>query len=162
VTGPVTVDAGSAAAGSIERRLQRLEDMEEIRGLFWAYRRALDSKDFQAYAELFTTDGVFLAGDLQVTGHDEIRQLVQGMLGNLLGGEAGQDFHLVVNPWIELAGDEARADVTWMYVVRGADGQPRLAKLGHYVDTLVRDRSDGRWRFRRRSAPTDIPAMDRS
>ena len=39
-------------------------------------------------------------------------------------------------------------------MVKGDDGAPKLAKLGHYNDTLVR--GSGRWRFLRREAPADI------
>jgi ketosteroid isomerase-like protein len=49
---------------------------------------------------------------------------------------------------------QARAEVTWLYVVKGEDGAPAVAKLGHYDDELVREA--GRWRFLRRAAPTDI------
>ena len=70
-----------------------------------------------------------------------------------------QKYSELVNPQVELDpddGDRARAHVTWLYVVKGEDGAPALAKLGHYDDELVREA--GRWRFQRREAPTDIPA----
>ncbi|HEX4659287.1 MAG TPA: nuclear transport factor 2 family protein, partial [Streptosporangiaceae bacterium] len=76
-----------------------------------------------------------------------------------LGAEVGEDFHLVINPQVELDRDDAdraRAQSTWVYVVRGEDGGPLLSKLGHYDDELVRE--GGRWRFLRREAPMDIPA----
>jgi hypothetical protein len=79
------------------------------------------------------------------------------MPGSLLGSGPGEDFHVVLNPLIDLDPadpDRARADVTWLYVVKGDDGGPALAKLGHYEDELVRE--DGQWRFARRVAPTDI------
>jgi hypothetical protein len=79
------------------------------------------------------------------------------MPGSLLGSAPGDDFHVVINPLIELDADDpdrARAEVTWLYVVKGDDGLPSPAKLGHYDDQLVRE--DGRWRFLRREAPTDI------
>jgi uncharacterized protein (TIGR02246 family) len=142
-------------------RVRRLEDLEEIQNLFFEYKRALDGKDFKAYAELFTADGEFVAGEIRAQGRDGIRSLVEAMLGNLLGAELGQDFHLVVNPSIELdrqRPDRATAEVTWLYVVRGDDGEPKLSKLGHYEDSLVRD-GDGRWRFQTRNAPTDIPVF---
>ena len=142
---------------SIEARLQRLEDLEEIRELFNEYKRVLDAKDFVGYAELFATEGEFVAGTLRAKGRAEIQTLVEGMLGNLLGDELGTDFHLAINPSVRLDGDRATAEVTWAYVVRGEDGQPVLSKLGHYNDVLIRE--EGRWRFLRREAPTDIPAI---
>jgi uncharacterized protein (TIGR02246 family) len=144
-------------ATSIEARLQRLEDLEEIRELFNEYKRVLDGKDFSAYAALFAKGGEFLAGTLHAKGRTEIQSLVEGMLGNLLGDELGNDFHLAVNPTIHLEGDRATAEVTWVYVVRGEDDQPVLSKLGHYNDVLIRE--DGRWKFLRREAPMDIPAL---
>ena len=42
---------------TLEERLQRLEDLEEIRRLLEEYARCLDSGDHAAYAELFTEDG---------------------------------------------------------------------------------------------------------
>jgi uncharacterized protein (TIGR02246 family) len=143
---------------SIEARLQRLEDTEAIRRLFQAYQRALDGMDFRAYAALFARDGVFVAGDMTATGPDEIFALVDGMpQSGLLTEQTGDDFHLVSNVDIEVDGDRARATSTWSYVVRDHDDTPRLAKLGHYEDELVRE--DGVWRFARRAAPTDIPRV---
>jgi uncharacterized protein (TIGR02246 family) len=143
---------------SIEARLQRLEDTEAIRRLFQAYQRALDGMDFRAYSRLFARDGVFVAGDQTATGPDEIFALVDSMPGSgLLTEKTGDDFHLVSNVDIEVDGDRARATSTWSYVVRSDDDTPRLEKLGHYEDELVRE--DGVWRFARRAAPTDIPRV---
>jgi uncharacterized protein (TIGR02246 family) len=141
---------------SVEARLRRLEDLEEIRELLTEYQGMLDGKDLNGYAALFATNGEFVAGDVRAQGHEEIRALVEGMLGNLLTTEQGDDAHLVVNPLVHLDGDRATAHVTWAYIVRGPEDQPLLSKLGHYEDVLVRER--GRWRFLRRSASTGIPA----
>jgi len=138
-----------------EARLRRLEDLEEIRALLMEYRRALDEKDFRAYAALFARDGVFSAGTMKATGPDEIYALVEGMLGTLLTERSGDDFHLVANIAIELDGDRATSTSTWAYVLRERD-TPVLAKLGRYEDELVRE--DGRWRFQHRHAPSDVPA----
>jgi len=146
------------ADDAIERRLRRLEDLEEIRRLFQAYQRALDAKDFRAYAALFARDGQFVAGDLVATGPDEIFALVDGMPeAGLLTARGGDDFHLVSNVDIDVDGDRATATSTWSYVVRSADDTPHLEKLGHYEDELVRE--DGAWRFARRAAPTDVPRV---
>jgi ketosteroid isomerase-like protein len=148
---------GAAPAADIEARLRRLEDLERIRQLFVDYKTVLDKQDFAAYAALFAADGEFIAGAQRARGPAAIQALVAGMPGSLLGSAPGGDFHVVVNPLIELdAGDpdRASADVTWLYVVKGDDGAPALAKLGHYEDELVREA--GQWRFLRRAAPTDI------
>ena len=152
--------AGNAAADA-EDRLRLLEDLEQIRQLFIDYKMVLDKQDFAAYAALFAADGEFIAspqqGLQQAKGPAAIQALVEAMPGSLLGSAPGDDFHVVVNPLIELdAADpgRARAEVTWLYVVKGDDGLPALAKLGHYDDQLVRE--GGRWRFLRREAPTDI------
>jgi uncharacterized protein (TIGR02246 family) len=150
-------DRPSTNRASTEARLQRLEDLEEIRELFNEYKRVLDDKDFVGYAALFATNGEFIAGKLHAKGRAEIQALVEGMLGNLIGDERGKDFHLTVNPSVHLDGDTATAELTWVYVVRDENNQPVLSKLGHYNDTLTRE--EGRWRFLRREAPTDIPAM---
>jgi uncharacterized protein (TIGR02246 family) len=143
-------------ADDLEHRLRRLEDLEQIRALLMEYRRALDEKDFRAYAALFARDGVFSAGTMRATGPDEIYALVEGMVGTLLTERGGDDFHLVANVAIELDGDRATSTSTWAYVLRGEDDAPALAKLGRYEDELVRE--DGRWRFKHRHAPVDVPA----
>jgi uncharacterized protein (TIGR02246 family) len=135
----------------LEARLQRLEDLEAIRALIASYRRALDEKDFEAYAELFGDDGEFVADTAHARGREEIL----AMLGEMqrtgaLTVEAGDDRHLVANLEITVDGDSATASSTWVYLTR-ADG---LAMVGHYVDTLRRTQ-DG-WRFERREAPRDI------
>jgi SnoaL-like protein len=121
----------------------------------------LDKQDFAAYSALFAADGEFAAsppqGLQQAKGPAAIHALAEAMPGSLLGSEPGAGFHVVVNPLIELDAadpDRARAEVTWLYVVKGDDGLPALCKLGHYDDQLIREA--GRWRSLRRKAPTDI------
>jgi len=160
--GDTGVDQGFVPPGdSTAERLRRLEDLEQIRQLFVEYKRVLDKQDFAAYGALFAADGEFIAtpqeGLQQARGPAAIQALVEAMPGSLLGSAPGDDFHVVINPLIELDADDpdrARAEVTWLYVVKGQDGLPSPAKLGHYDDQLVRE--NGRWRFLRREAPTDI------
>jgi len=154
--------AAGESAGELGARLQRLEDLEQIRQLFIDYKRVLDGKDFGAYASLFADDGEFVAIAGGARGRAAIEAMVAAMPGtDLLGDKVGDDFHLVLNPEIQLDAenaDRARAQSTWAYVVKGDDGEPVLVKLGHYDDELVRER--GTWRFLRREAPMDIPAPE--
>jgi uncharacterized protein (TIGR02246 family) len=138
----------------LEERVQRIEDRDAISALFMAYRECLDEKDFSGYASLFAADGEFVAAGGTAKGRAGIEELVDGMRGSLLTAVAGDDLHIVVNPEILVDGDRATARSTWIYVVRGADGEPTLCKVGHYEDDLVRE--DGAWRFARRFAPMDM------
>ncbi|MBO0747580.1 MAG: nuclear transport factor 2 family protein [Acidimicrobiaceae bacterium] len=151
--------ASPEAGDDLGRRLRCLEAEEEIRHLLLEYKTVLDRQDFQAYAGLFTEDGEFGAGRNPAKGRAAIQALVESMPGTLLGSAPGEDFHVVVNPQIELDADDldrARARSVWLYVVRGAHDTPVLAKMGHYEDDLVRQ--EGRWWFQRRRALSDIPA----
>jgi uncharacterized protein (TIGR02246 family) len=145
---------------SVAVRLRRLEDLEAIRRLFQDYRRHLDRKDFSAYADLFAAEGEFVAGadgSIRAKGPAAIFDLVDGMRGSLLTDQGGDDVHVAVNELIELDGDRATAVSTWVYILRAEGDVPVLAKIGHYEDVLTRE--DGRWKFLRREAPTDIPAL---
>jgi uncharacterized protein (TIGR02246 family) len=140
----------------LEARLRRLEDREAIQALFMRYRECLDEKDFGGYAGLFAEEGEFVAAVGTAKGRAGIQAFVDGMRGSLLTAVAGDDLHIVVNPEIAVDGDRATARSTWIYLVRGEEGEPTLSKVGHYEDELVRD--DGEWRFARRFAPMDMPA----
>jgi uncharacterized protein (TIGR02246 family) len=138
---------------TLEARLQRLEDLEEIRQLFVDYGYYLDHGDFSAYAQLFADDGEVLLGPMgRATG----REAIQAIMERTLAGRAGESFHIISNPIIHLDGDQATTDVAWSVVVRQPDGQPRLSMFGRHRDTVVRER--GQWKFKRRAGYVDIPA----
>jgi uncharacterized protein (TIGR02246 family) len=142
---------------SVEARLQALEDREAIRSLLMEYRRALDEKDFEAYAELFGDDGEFVADAIEPARG---REAILAMLADLqadgaLTEAAGDDRHLVSNVQIALDGDRATVRSTWVYLTREADGAPKLTLVGHYDDDVRRTAAG--WRFARRAAPCDMP-----
>jgi uncharacterized protein (TIGR02246 family) len=141
---------------SVEERLQALEDREAIRALLATYRRALDEKDFEAYADLFGDDGEFVADGRTFRGRAEIlAMLAEFQATGALTKAAGDDRHLVANVEIGVDGDRATARSTWVYLTRGAGDEPQLALVGHYEDELRRTTAG--WRFARRAAPCDIP-----
>jgi uncharacterized protein (TIGR02246 family) len=149
-------DEMSDRLAELEARVRGLEDREAIHALFMRYRECLDTKDFGGYAALFAEDGEFVAAGGTATGRAGIEALVDGMRGSLLTSVAGDDLHIVVNPEISVDGDRATARSTWIYLVRGDDGEPTLCKVGHYEDELIRE--NGTWLFARRFAPMDMAA----
>jgi 3-phenylpropionate/cinnamic acid dioxygenase small subunit len=136
-----------------EARLRRLEDLEEIRAVFTRYAKALDARDFAAYAGLFAESGVLEAPLGAATGPAAIQELLEERLA---GSSAPRRvaFHLIANPEIELDGDRATARVLWSYVTNGEDGFPLIFQLGHYDDVLIREK--GSWRIERHAITRDL------
>ena len=139
---------------SIAARLQRLEDMEEIRALLLDYGRFLDSRDLPAYSRLFAKDGEWVGGFGSVQGPAGILAFMEKNLGT--GPNRNNSFHILSNFVIDVKGDTATAWSRWTFIVPGTDGKPVISQSGRYDDTLIRE--SGRWRFKRRVASNDIPA----
>ena len=141
------------ADASLAARLQRLEDMEEIRTLLLDYGRFLDARDLAAYSKLFSRDGEWIGGFGSVKGPAAILEFMQKNLGT--DPNRGNTFHILSNFMIDVKGDTATATSRWTFVTPNADGKPVISQAGRYDDTLVRE--DGRWKFKRRVASNDIP-----
>ena len=142
---------------SLAARLQRLEDIEEIRTLLTDYGRFLDARDLPAYSRLFAKDGEWVGGFGTARGPAEILAFMRKNLGT--GPNRNNSYHILSNFEIDVKGDAATAWSRWTFIVPGADGKPVLSQSGRYDDTLVRE--NGKWRFKRRTASNDIPAPAR-
>ena len=154
--------AGSAAAAddlaTLAARVQELEDREEIRSLLLAYGRALDDRDFIAFADLFAeTEGEWIGGLGAAKGRKAIFELMDASIGHNAPRNGPGNYHVFSNEQIAVDGDRASATTKWIFVVQNADANPQWMYLGHYDDTFIRE--NGQWRFLRRQAFTDIPAQ---
>jgi len=139
--------------GSMEARLRRLEDLQEIQQLFYDYGHHLDAGDFASYASLFAADGEVKLGPMgRAKGRAEIQALMEGVLAN----GVGTSYHVISSPRVDLDGDAATSEVMWTVVNRGADGKAVLSMIGRHRDRLVRE--DGHWRFQERKGYVDIPS----
>ena len=139
---------------SIAARLQRLEDIEEIRTVLLDYGRFLDSRDLAAYSRLFAKDGEWVGGFGSSKGPAEILAFMQKNLGT--GPNRNNSYHILSNFEIDVKGDTATEWSRWTFIVPAADGKPVISQAGRYDDTLIRE--EGRWKFKRRVASNDIPA----
>lgn len=146
------------AQNSIEDRLDELEAREQIRDLIHAYGDALDHRDFVAFSELFAEDvGTWVGGFGTATGHEEIFRMMDETIGHADAPVVPSSHHVFSNIRIEVDGDRAAATTKWIFVVPSAAGAPQWQFLGHYEDEFVH--VNGRWRFARREAFTDIPVQ---
>jgi hypothetical protein len=139
---------------SLSSRIQRLEDTEEIRTLLLNYGRYLDARDFAAYSLLFAKDGEWAGGFGSVKGPAAIQAFMEK---NIPGPNQAHNYHVLTNFVIDVHGDTATAWSRWTFVVPGPDKRPVIAQGGRYDDSLVREH--GHWKFKRRVAGNDIPAM---
>jgi uncharacterized protein (TIGR02246 family) len=139
---------------TIEERVQRMEDLEEIRQLFTAYAQSLDHADYAAYAELFAISGQL---DLGPAGLATGRAAIRALIEKLVQHRTAPVRHIISSPVIELNGARATASVMWTMLSCSSDGRPAIGMVGHHEDTLVKE--DGVWRFQRLEGRVDIGSL---
>ena len=140
---------------SLEDRIAALEARESIRELIYDYGRALDHRDFVAFAALFEPEqGTWTGGFGSATGRDAIFALMDERIGHAETPFTPTSHHVFTNIEIEVSGSEATASTKWIFVVPSPEDAPLWRFLGHYEDRFVR--RDGRWYFLRREAFSDI------
>jgi hypothetical protein len=93
---------------ALERRIQRLEDLEAIKQLKARYAAYCDANyDADALADLFTEDAIWDGGLLGYNeGREVIRQFFRGSSQRIAFA-----LHYIVSPLIEIDGDTASG--TW-------------------------------------------------
>ncbi len=120
----------------------RLADLEEIKQLKARYFRLMDTKDWEAYADVFTEDCSMANGPAEeapVQGRDAIVAYVSAALAQLHTCHHG---HM---PEIEFTGDATARGIWAMYdQLRGPGFE--VDGWGHYHETYRRG-ADGRWRI---------------
>jgi len=147
--------------GSVEARLQVVEDKQEIHALLMEYGRTLDARDFAGFERLFAKDAEYgSARGEPAKGPANIRELLEGQLKKNAAPQPGRDFHLFYNETIDVKGDHATALSKGAFYVRGDGNKLETSALVNYHDDLVRE--DGRWKFKRRilgERPATAPAQ---
>lgn len=138
------------AAAAENDALQRLLDKDAIQTVLVRYTHALDTLDADSYAGVFAPDAVFDMGRETRTGRDQIRDVIVGLKKSRADREAAGTpvptlmHHVMTNETLEIVGpDEARHYAYWMTILGDADGQYRVAGMGHYEDVLKK--RNGEW-----------------
>lgn len=93
---------------TLEERIQRLEDIEEIRYLQAKYQRSLDTRDFNGIAECFADDVVssYGNGTMAYTGKDNVIKFLMNVMSvempsahMIHGGEIDVDGQKATGKW---------------------------------------------------------------
>jgi uncharacterized protein (TIGR02246 family) len=142
--------AATASPQSLEARIQRIDDRMAIERLLMEYGRAVDSRDFAAFAALFSEDGEWKGAQGSYRGPKEIQKSMEKMFTDAAADiPKGKNFHLLTNVIIDLQGDHATASSKFIfYKMNGA--KPEAEVAGRYEDRLVR--VGGAWKFQQRLA----------
>jgi hypothetical protein len=150
----------SEKKASLEERLQRLEDREEIHQLLMDYGRFLDQRDFASFSALFAEkEGEWIGGMGRAKGSRAIRKLMEDTIGSSKRSDiSGPNCHMFTNETVSIDGNQAKALTKWVFWIQNNSKQPQPFYLGHYDDTLIRE--NGHWKFLRRVVYGEIPADD--
>ncbi|WP_344976917.1 nuclear transport factor 2 family protein [Streptosporangium fragile] len=137
---------------ALTARLRRLETAEAARALTAKYALALDRKDFDALADLFTGDAVLRAGPKTCEGREAVMAFFRHALEV---ADPSAKKHFVVNQRVtHTAPGEVRVDSYFLYT---AVGPASVLGWGTYADVVGVD-DDGRARFREKSIAVDVAA----
>ena len=88
---PASAQSRTGANPSFEARVQRLEDLEEIRTVLTDYGRFLDARDFRSYSQLFAKDGEWIGGLGKVQGPAAIQAFMEKSIGT---ANTAHNYHL--------------------------------------------------------------------
>ncbi|MCY4272854.1 MAG: nuclear transport factor 2 family protein [bacterium] len=137
----------TGADDDLSERIARLEAKEEIRDLVTRYGMAVDDRDLDAVADMFTADAVFRHGDGAVV--NEGRQAIVEFYADRLSA-FGATYHYPHSHLVELDPDRA-GEATGMvnaHAEMGIGGRTMITGL-RYGDQYRRE--GGKWRFAARS-----------
>jgi hypothetical protein len=128
-----------------------IADERAILKLLYRYCHAIDYGDEARWLGLFTADGIFHVD--MPRGLPAVHCAGQTQLAAFIAAHprapAALHKHLLLNPLIELDGDEATV-ASYFQLLLEIDGVPETYCFGRYLDRLVR--SAGSWQFKERVA----------
>lgn len=107
------------------------------------YPHALDTRNFDAYAALFTDDGELTLQGNTARGRTAIKDFVAALPAE------PRVIHPITNLSYEIDGDTATGGAYWQDIGLAADGSPAVLIAGRYEDTLRK--VGGEWRIAKRN-----------
>ena len=141
-----------ASANTLQARLQRLEDHQEILQSLIDYGELLDARDLDRWADLWATDAEF---EMSTGTVAKGREAIKRMLGAVMAGSPASALHLELNPRITVDGDQASSTMMFAVARTQDDGLTRVVYLGHHHSRHVRT-PDG-WKISYRRNTVDLP-----
>ena len=121
------------------------EDREELVALGHSYAFAADGRDFEAFAALFTPDGVLISSRNRYQGREAIAEGVSGLR------RYDRTFHFVGQSHYRIEGGVVRGEtycIAHHFIETDDEGTRDRVMYIHYRDEYARH--EGAWRFAHR------------
>lgn len=156
--------SGPPAAMGPDAGLQALKDRAEIEELVSRYVTALDTRDADMYANVFTDDAIYDVTGNVYEGRAAIRKIVTDLIDSRARSEAqgtapADLYHVMSNSSIELISATESRHSSYAQTVRAAEGgQFIVGFMGRYEDVIVR--RDGRWQIQSRKLVSFVRQAD--
>ena len=142
-----------------ESELRVVLDERGIIRTMHRYCRALDSGDQNEWLDVFTDDAIYDTvlpnGDL--FAHLTSRAEFVAFLDAYPRQPVTAPKHVMVDPIIELDGDTARVESTFLFLNQAPDDLPRVIAWGRYTDEFRREGDV--WRIAARRCDTEASAV---
>ena len=142
-----------------ESELRAALDERGIIRTMHRYCRALDDGIVDEWLDVFTHDAVYDTvlpnGDLyaHLTTRDEFIAFLDAYPRHPTTAPK----HVMVDPIIDLDGDTARVESTFLYLNQAPGQTPQVVAWGRYIDHFRRE--DGAWRIAARRCDTEASAV---
>ncbi len=132
---------------TLEERIRRLEDIEDIRTLKSRYHTYVNDTDFDRIGALFAADasvnlGYLMPDGAAVVGREEIQAAFSGMKTSTSQSQLKQFLHSHI---VELTGPDNASGTGMLYACYGV-GADAYVVAGKYSEDYVR--VDGAWLFK--------------
>ena len=128
--------------GTIEARIARLEAAEAVRSAFAEYTHYIDGRDFNALAELFSEDAIFVAANFPGGSGSRVERTTREKIVAVARSLPQEIRHHSTNASINVSPDAKQADLSAYYLHVHAGG----ISGGLYEGTF-RHEADGGWRI---------------
>jgi hypothetical protein len=129
----------------IEAKIQRLQDVEDIKTLRYKYAYGANivdgqAGDLKAFGELFAEDGTWDVGLGVATGPAEVEAMMRALTVQWQAA-----MHYMLNPVVEVTGDRATGTFTGLFAFTTRTQLSPIWLSIIYTDTYVR--TGAGWRF---------------
>ena len=136
-----------------------LDERDIIRTMH-RYCRALDGGNESEWLDVFTADATYdtVLPDGSVFAHLTTREEFVAFLQAYPRQPVTAPKHVIVDPIIELDGDDARGESTFLFLNQSPGAAPKVMAWGRYIDRFRREGSA--WRIAARLCETEAVAAD--